>query len=292
MNNPISHQDVFGILKDAGATILRSVDIGNGLFAAQWFNQNGEAAYDQPGHHTFSVYLNGGEAVQRIDKHGAQVGGAPGKICLLPEDHRSRWNIPQKLEMFHLYFDSQKIKSLALQIFDRDPRQVDLQDLTFEADAYAENILKHVILPLDWSERANKLALSSAGDLLLIHILKNYSQTQQNMPPVTGGLPPSICKKIADYLDSHFGDSISIDTMASLAGYSSFHFARMFKESFALPPHRYLEQLRIKKSKEMLRAKVTPLAQIAIACGYSSQAHFTARFKNAVGLTPKQFQKL
>jgi len=292
MSTELPQSDVFDILNNAGATVLRSVVLGNGIAAAQWFNENGEAEYDQPGHHTFSIYLNGGEAVQRIDKNGARIGGAPGKICLLPEDHRSHWYIPQKLEMFHLYFDAVKIKSTAQKILDRDPRQVDLQDLTFEADPYAENILKTIILPLDWSERANRLALSSAVDLFLVHILQNYAHTSSDLPAVKGGLPPYISKRLDDHLNTHFGEAISIDDLAILAGYSSYHFARMFKESFALPPHQYLNSIRIEKAKEMLKTGRMTVAEVSLACGYSSQAHFATRFKKETTLTPRQFQQL
>ncbi len=292
MSNLANQPDVFDILNNAGATVLRSVALGDGVTAVHWFNENGEAEYDQPGHHTFSIYLNGGEEVQRIDKSGARIGGAPGKICLLPEDHRSRWNIPQKLEMFHLYFDASKIKSTALQVLDRDPRQVELKDLTFKADPYAENILKSIIHPLDWSEKTNRLALSSAADLFLIHILQNYAETSQNLPTIKGGLPAYICKRIDEYLRANFDAAISINELAELSGYSSYHFARMFKESFALPPHQYLNKIRIEKAKEILQSGEMTLAEVALSCGYSSQAHFTANFKKATDLTPRQFQKL
>ncbi len=290
MTESVFKQDVFDVLQHAGATTLRSADLGEGLSVAQWYNHHGRAEYDQPGHHTFSVYLNGGEEVERVYRNGPRVGGAPGKICLLPEDHRSRWHIPQSLEMFHLYFSPEKIKTLALQVFDRDPRQVELQDLTFEADEYASAILTHAVLPLDWTERANRLALSSASDLLLLHVLKNYARDPEDLPAVKGGLPAHTKKRIEEYLNTHYGNNITIDDLAQMAGYSSYHFARMFKESFALPPHKYLGQVRIERAKDMLRSTDLPIAEIALSCGYSSQAHFTSNFKKAVGVTPRLFR--
>ncbi|MBE7636585.1 helix-turn-helix domain-containing protein [Sneathiella sp. P13V-1] len=292
MTQSVFKQDVFNVLHHAGATALRSADLGDGLSVAQWYNEDGEAAYDQPGHHTFSIYLNGGQSVERIYSNGPRIGGAPGKICLLPEDHRSRWHIPKPLEMFHLYFSPEKIKSLAMQVLDRDPRQVELQDLTFEADNYAENILKYAVLPLDWEEKSNKLALTAAADLFMIHILKNYARQPADLPDVKGGLPKHICKRLDEYLHTHFGEAMGIEDLSALAGYSSYHFARMFKQSFALPPHKYLNNIRIQKAKEMLAAGRLSIAEVSLACGFSSQAHFTNSFKKAVGLTPRQFQTL
>lgn len=291
MNNAEINQDVFHVLRNGGATTVRSASLGEGMAVAQWRNQNSEAEYDHPGHHTFSIYLNGGEAVERIDANGARLGGAPGKICLLPDDHRSKWRIQKKLEMFHLYFSPEKLKSVALKVFDRDPRQVSLRDLSFETDRYAEDIVKLAVMPLNWDDTADKLALSSVADLYLIHILKNYSELSKRLPAVKGGLPSHIAVTVEAYLNTHFSDPIRIEDLADLSGYSSFHFAHMFKESFGLPPHRFLNNLRIDRAKEFLRDGSLPLSEIAFACGYSSQAHFTSRFKQLVGVTPRQFRR-
>ncbi|MBL4740569.1 MAG: helix-turn-helix transcriptional regulator [Sneathiella sp.] len=286
------NQDVYQVLDEAGATALRSANLGCGLSVAQWYNQKNEAEYDQPGHHTFSVYLNGGEAVERVDAGRTRLGGAPGKICLLPDDHRSQWRIPKKLEMFHLYFSGEKLKSMALKVFDRDPRQISLRDLSFETDRYAEGLVKLAVMPLDWKEPADKLALSTVADLFLIHILKNYSEISLNIPAVKGGLPPHMVGIIKAYVNEHFGDAISIDDLAKLTGYSSFHFSHMFKESFGQPPYRYLNMVRIEKAKELLRGGPLSLVQVALSCGFSSQAHFSARFKQASGVTPRRFRCL
>lgn len=290
MHNAEINQDVFHVLRNGGATAVRSANLGEGMAVAQWRNQYSEAEYDHPGHHTFSIYLNGGEAVERIDARGARLGGAPGKICLLPDDHRSKWRIQKKLEMFHLYFSPEKLKSMALKVFDRDPRQVSLRDLSFETDQYAEEIVKLAVMPLDWDDIADKLALSTVGDLYLIHILKNYSELSLRLPVVKGGLPSHLVVTIEAYLNAHFADPIKIGDLADISGYSSFHLAHMFKESFGVPPHRYLNNLRIEKAKGFLRNGSLSLAETSLACGFSSQAHFTSRFKQITGVTPRQFR--
>ncbi|MEH6402810.1 MAG: helix-turn-helix domain-containing protein [Sneathiella sp.] len=290
MYNAEINQDVFQVLRSGGATAVRSANIGSNMSVAQWHNQKNEAEYDQPGHHTFSVYLNGGEAVERIDAGRTRLGGAPGKICLLPDDHRSQWRIPKQLEMFHLYFSDEKLKSVARKVFDRDPRQVSLMDVSFQVDRYAEELVKLAVLPLNWSDQADKLALSTVADLFLVHILKNYSELSLSALAVKGGLPPHMMRILNAYMNEKFGSAIGIDDLAELTGYSSFHFAHMFKESFGQPPYRYLNNVRIEKAKELLRNGHLPLADVALICGFSSQAHFSSRFKQNTGVTPRQFR--
>ncbi len=66
--------------------------------------------------------------------------------------------------------------------------------------------------------------------------------------------------------------------LADEAGLSTFHFAKMFKASFGVPPHRYVTERRIARAKALLAEGRTSLAGIALACGFASQSHFTRRF--------------
>jgi hypothetical protein len=71
---------------------------------------------------------------------------------------------------------------------------------------------------------------------------------------------------------------------------ASFHLARAFTAQFGLPPHAYLNNLRIKNAKRMIRAG-TPLADVAYAVGYCDQSHLNRRFKRIVGVTPWQYAR-
>ena len=56
-------------------------------------------------------------------------------------------------------------------------------------------------------------------------------------------------------------------------------------------PNRYITQLRIKAAKAALAYSDTPLAQIAVDCGFSSPPYFTVRFQKETGITPLQYRK-
>nr|CCA81864.1 hypothetical protein BDB_160102 [blood disease bacterium R229] len=74
---------VFGTLaRGSRATLERVADLGDGVTAAIWRNEHTEARYVQPGHHTLSVYLQGGYTTHRQDL--PHLFGAPGRVCMLP----------------------------------------------------------------------------------------------------------------------------------------------------------------------------------------------------------------
>jgi AraC-like DNA-binding protein len=58
-----------------------------------------------------------------------------------------------------------------------------------------------------------------------------------------------------------------------------------------MPPHRWLIERRIDRAKALLRKGEASLAEIALACGFADQSHFTAMFRKMVGATPGCFQR-
>ncbi|MBK3423861.1 helix-turn-helix transcriptional regulator, partial [Methylobacterium ajmalii] len=114
--------------------------------------------------------------------------------------------------------------------------------------------------------------------------------------PVTGGLSPAIRRRTAEVIEARLAEALSLDDLAEAAGLSPFHFAKMFKASFGVPPHRYVTERRIARAKDLLgkglpgedfsAAGRESLAEVALACGFASQSHFTRRFKQATGFTP------
>lgn len=98
-------------------------------------------------------------------------------------------------------------------------------------------------------------------------------------------------RRVLDYMTAHLDEDISLDDLADAACFSSFHFIRVFSDTMGMPPHRYLSRLRLEHAKTLLSTGVTPIAQIAFACCFSSQSNFTRAFHRATGLTPQSFRQ-
>lgn len=283
-------KNVSDILSSIGARMLRSGEIGSGLSLAEWENTESQAAYDNPGHHTLSLYLDGGQRIYRRDGKSAITGGAPDKVCLLPSDHVSAWDICERLHMFHLYIEPAELNRIAVQSFDMDPRLLQLQDLTFAEDDFVANIVRTAILPQNWEDRADRMVLNSAANLLIVNLLKNHTRKNAALA-VRGGLAPAVRGRVADYVEANLDQPLTLDDLAAEAGLSAYHFAKMFKISFGQPPHRYVTDHRISKAKELLADASIRLADVALACGFSSQSHFTNSFRRYAGVTPRRFRQ-
>jgi AraC family transcriptional regulator len=80
---------VFDALVSTGARLEDACWLEPGLGVASWRNCYDQTRYHKPGHHTLSVYLQGGEQTERLDGPGGH--GGTGKVCIMPDHHRSEW---------------------------------------------------------------------------------------------------------------------------------------------------------------------------------------------------------
>jgi len=91
-----------------------------------------------------------------------------------------------------------------------------------------------------------------------------------------------------EYIETHFAEDVTIPKLATLVSLSPFYFARAFEKEIGLPPHAYLESIRIRKACELLDQGHT-VVSAALSAGYVDQSHLTHRFKRILGITPGQY---
>jgi AraC family transcriptional regulator len=138
---------------------------------------------------------------------------------------------------------------------------------------------------------AGTLYAESLRNLLAVHLLRNHTQT--TVKPATGDSPLEglKLKYLKDYIEDHLGEELAIATLAALIPISQFHFARAFKAATGEPPHRYILNRRMERAKALLAVPQLTIAEVAYQVGFANQSHFTAQFRKAIGLTPKQFRE-
>src|SRR5579863_7969562 len=95
-------------------------------------------------------------------------------------------------------------------------------------------------------------------------------------------------RRAREYMEIHFTENISIARLAALVSLSPYYFARVFGRQTNVPPHAYLESIRIRKAQEFLDCGHTP-ASAAISAGFVDQSHLTRRFRRFLGITPGEY---
>ena len=101
-------------------------------------------------------------------------------------------------------------------------------------------------------------------------------------------------KRLADslkYIHNNIYESISVDTLASVACVTTSHFIRLFVKAIGMPPLQYINRKKIDRAELLLITEEVPIKEIAYALGYSDPSYFIRLFKKITGITPMAYRK-
>ena len=268
----------------------------NGLLAERWTHGEGELAEFLPRETEIAVMLEGRVHLRRRGDGRLQHSDAvPGMIWLCPagirEDMIKAYG--DIAEMIHIYLPAMQLSDTALRELDVDPEAVRLHFDGGFRDPLIERIARAIHAELLDPAPAGKMLVETLGAALGIQVLRRHSNLERtaiSLPSARGALDPRRLRRIADFIDAHLSEDLTVETLANEACLSPFHFARAFKAATGTAPHRYLTDRRIEHAKALIAEGRLPLVEIADVCGFSSQAHLTRWFKRIVGTTPGAYR--
>lgn len=112
------------------------------------------------------------------------------------------------------------------------------------------------------------------------------------MDPDGHGLPPDRLRSVIGLMEADRWGELTVDDLADHAGYSRFHFSRLFTAATGAPPGRYASALRVDRAKRLLLTDSAPIIDIAATVGFDSLSSFGRRFQALVGVSPGRFRRL
>lgn len=140
------------------------------------------------------------------------------------------------------------------------------------------------------AEHGDQLAASSLLHAALAGLLRAHARPA---PPDTRSLRDGggrTVRAARDLLHERMAAPPALAELAGAAGVGPFALLRAFRAETGMPPHAYLNQLRVRQARVLLDAGVAP-AEAAARTGFADQAHLTRHFKRVVGVPPGAFQR-
>ncbi|WP_407189932.1 helix-turn-helix domain-containing protein [Bradyrhizobium centrosematis] len=241
------------------------------------------------------MLLSGGGMVCRAGNGEVQKSLArPGMSYLVPVGtQESHLELSDRMECLHLYLPPALLDQSALADFDIDPAKVEIA----YAHGLADQVLFHICSPLrDLLHRPRQptdaLFVEGIQVALAAHLLGNYTIDRWRAPEKAPSLDPRRLQRVLDYIEASLGDDVRLEDLAAQACLSPYHFSRLFREATGLSPHRYVTDRRVQAARHELARDRLSLVEIALECGFGSQANFTRVFRKAASLTPGQYREL
>jgi len=121
-------------------------------------------------------------------------------------------------------------------------------------------------------------------DEAIAGLLGRHGQGEPGAAPQAAAAP--WLERARDFMHHCSARNIRVEELAGEAGVSRVHFTRSFAAAYGVPPHVYLNRLRIQAAQRCMAAGST-LAEAALAAGFADQSHLSRRFKGSVGVTPR-----
>lgn len=162
------------------------------------------------------------------------------------------------------------------------PATEGLSDLVLLRDPLAAELAKALIAI---GEAADHEFARRIGETLAMHL------TRLELPRAkVNALPKWRLRRVEQYVAEHFDRCVSLSELANVAGLSRMHFAAQFRAATGYRPREYLLNHRIEHAKTLLATTDRPLAEIALAVGFSTQAHFSTVFKRISAQSPARWR--
>lgn len=99
------------------------------------------------------------------------------------------------------------------------------------------------------------------------------------------------CQNIKDYLDEHYAENITLDTLSEESGMNKYYLVHSFTKKYIRSPISYLNEKRIDESKKLLENTDYSIAEISKLIGFSSQSYFSQAFKKKTLMTPNEYRR-
>lgn len=94
--------------------------------------------------------------------------------------------------------------------------------------------------------------------------------------------------RVIDHIERHYDEPLSVETLSAVAGFSKYHFHRIFKSIVGENIADYIRRVRMQSTPLKLKTN-TPITRIALDSGYETNASFSKAFKKHFGMSPKAF---
>lgn len=159
-------------------------------------------------------------------------------------------------------------------------------------DPTVEHLLRALQPALACPQEANTLFVDHVAMALSAYLCATYASQSRLPAAVTeGGFSARDAARCREFIEDHLDTDLSLHALAQQFGMSTRHFTRRFTRTFHAPPYRYLLMRRIARARILLKQPGPTLCDVAHACGFADQSHFTRVFSRLAGVSPGVFRQ-
>jgi AraC family transcriptional regulator len=238
--------------------------------------------------HQVSVLLaRGADLTWWSEENGLKkLPSRPRNIIVSPANcqHSTDWTGTLDRVIFDLNRDVVSQAAAALGVPD------ELHCTTIGRDETICNIALTLSQELGSDPLACPLYAETIANFLAIRLLMHFTRPDQDSALSAPPLSQRQISIIDDYIVENLERDISVKQLSALLGFGQLQFSRRLKARTGMSPYQYVTNKRVNRACELLSATKQSIADIGLEVGFGGQSHFSARFKQVVGTTPREYR--
>lgn len=234
------------------------------------------------------LHLNGpAEVTRKLGDTEARKMMAPGALFILPGGTDVGLKLEHALESLHIYVRKAVLDRVAAEMGAPDAQLLPRLGVR---DPLIEQLALCVGEHLERREAHAARHIDYVAQLLAARLLRKHSAQSEPQAAPTPRRVEDAIRRVIDHMEANLADPLSVQRLERISGLGSRRFCSEFKRVTGMSPHRYLMTLRVERAKRMLQQR-EPIAEIAVACGFSHQEHLTNVFRRFTSVTPGAYRR-
>lgn len=147
--------------------------------------------------------------------------------------------------------------------------------------------LRHILQETQSAQAGYEAICQAYMEILILRLMRTIRFSVATGSPAVSNQ----CAAIRHYIDTHYKESLRLETLAQEAHLNKYYLAHAFREQYGMSPIHYMISRRIEESRYLLRETDMSMSQIARVLGFSSASYFSQSFRRSEGISPMEYRK-
>jgi len=215
----------------------------------------------------------------------------PGDTIIYDVKRKPTFHLNSAFHSVHFYVPVSALHVIAEEAEAPRIHELRYQPAISHADAFLRNIAEALLPHFTAPSRLSQVFIDHLMLAVGHHVASTYGGLTSQPRPTVGGLTRRQERWAKELLAGDLSGSLRLADLARECGLSASQFSRAFRRTVGETPHQWLIRQRIERAKVLLNGNESTLADIALACGFSDQSHFTRSFTAWTGISPGRWRR-
>jgi AraC family transcriptional regulator len=216
----------------------------------------------------------------------------PRRICVTPAGTTAQWQHSGHPEILQVYLRDSVYAAAVNEMYGCETSTAQIVPRFAILDPLLEQLAIGIVTALRDGSVQDGLYVDTLAQMMAVHLARHHSSRSSTVGArLERPISNARMRRVVDFIEENLDRDLSLQVMAVEAEISPLYLPRAFKTAIGQSPHQYVLQRRIQKAKNLLMSTDIPIADIALAVGFSSQSHLSNWFLRLVGVSPASYRR-